>query len=720
MSPNHQISSLPPTRLPGNRQGADVRQLLNVILDRAWIILSVFVVVGLLTFGYLQRSPRIYAATATLQVEQQEQRILKFERVVQEDLRSLDILRTIVQTLKTRQLLERVAGTNNLATDARFVGLGKLPTDIPAMLDGMTTVRLRTGTRLIDVTVEHTSVDLAAKLANSIVEQFIRLGYEQEAAVSDVATENLMREAGRLKRKLRDSEIALQRYMEDSRSVSLQAKQDIVIPKLKDLSAKLTETKSARIRQEADYMAVKEAGTNVTGLLALSAVANDPTVTGLQLNISKLESDFATVKQRYRAEHPKYIQITTQLGEIRGSLNEAVLRVQQFLAANFESSKSAEHAFEAAVQEQEQAAMALNKQAIQYSVLSREVESDRSMYDAVLSRVKETSLTKDLASYKVRVVEPAVKPRFAIKPQKTSIMIRGLILGLVAGIGLAFGINSLDSSFKTADQVEEMIGLPVLGALPVVPDLEEAETQIVLDENSSAIHAEAFRSMRASLSMLGRTEERRVFLFTSAMPQEGKTFCSVNFAMSLAQQGLRTLLVDCDLRRPNVEKAMFGTRRSTCGVTDFLAGQKEFSSIVNSTGFSHELFFVGSGSHAPNPSELLAQGQFSQLIAEALKEFDRVVIDSAPLQAVSDTLLILQGVQTVSLTIRLGKTPRKSVMRSLQMLKHAGAPIAGVVLNFLKRQRGGGYYYNYYYAYGSREEHKETPKAERESHTVSL
>src|SRR5262249_55091826 len=149
---------------------------------------------------------------------------------------------------------------------------------------------------LIDVTVEHTDPELTALIANSLVKQFIRLGYEQDAAVSGFATENLMRESERLKRKLRESEMAVQRYVEDSRSVSLQERQDIVIPKLKDFSTRLTEAKSARIKQEADYLAAKEAGTNVNALLTLTAVANDPTVVGLQLNIAKLESDFATLK----------------------------------------------------------------------------------------------------------------------------------------------------------------------------------------------------------------------------------------------------------------------------------------------------------------------------------------------------------------------------------------------------------------------------------------
>ena len=557
--------------------------------------------------------------------------------------------------------------------------------------------------------VEHTNPEVTALVANALIRDFIRLGFDQDSAASDLASEHLQREAARLKPKLHESEMALQNYMAESKSVSLEDRQNIVVPKLKELSTKVNEGKYALIKQEADYLKFKELGTNTMALLSLSAVANDPTVLGLQLNIAKLESEFATLKQRYRAEHPKYLQMETQLTELRNAMTDAVLRVQQFMETAYTSAQASQKALEKALAEQEQAALELNKQAIQYSVLSREVQSDRAMYDAVLSRLKEMSLSKDLASYKVRIVESAFRPTYPIKPEKAKILMRGLMLGLLAGIGLALAINSLDNTFKTVDQAEEILGEPVIATIPEVRNLASAESQLVVEESSHSGEAEAFRNLRAALSMLGRTEDRRVFLFTSAMPQEGKTFCSINFAISLSQQGLRTVVIDCDLRRPNVEKAIFGGRKMHHGVTDYLTGQKTLDEVVKSGGHAN-FFYIGAGSHAPNPSELLAQGRFAKLIEEAATMFDRVIIDSAPIQAVSDTLLVLQGVQTICLTVRAGKTPRKAAMRALQTLQSSEVRVAGIILNCMKRRRGGSYYYNYYdYSY-----HDETDdKAEK-------
>jgi capsular exopolysaccharide synthesis family protein len=211
--------------------------------------------------------------------------------------------------------------------------------------------------------------------------------------------------------------------------------------------------------------------------------------------------------------------------------------------------------------------------------------------------------------------------------------------------------------------------------------------------------AEAFRTLRTALSMLGRVEDRRVFLFTSAMPAEGKTFCSLNYSASLAQMSLKTLLIDADLRRPAVEICLKGKEQGTAGVTDYLTGKKALLDVVQKTDLEN-LHFVSAGTTAPNPAELLAQDGLSAMIEDALRHYDRVVVDSAPIHAVSDTLLIVKSVQTVCLVVRAAKTSGRSVMRCIQLLQAAEAPLSGVILNRMPVRRGLGYgYYSPYYDY---------------------
>jgi len=314
----------------------------------------------------------------------------------------------------------------------------------------------------------------------------------------------------------------------------------------------------------------------------------------------------------------------------------------------------------------------------------------------------------------------------------------GLLGGLAVGLALVFGADALDRSIKTVDQAETTLGLPVFAAVPDTTDegpvsrlkrrskaFGRSNYRVVVETPESPA-AEAFRNLRAALSLLGPEAERKVSLFTSAVPNEGKSFTSANYSLALAQQGYRVLLIDGDLRRPNMHKIFrFANPRnnseedSTPGVTDCLVGEADVASaarripagefrlvdedieltgkILTATG--GQLSVLAGGRRAPNPAEILAGPFFGQLVAEAAQLFDRVVIDSAPILAVSDTLLMTPHVQTVCIVIRAAKTPRPAVRRAITLLAKSGIRPAGLVLNRLRRSRGVGYYY-YYASHG--------------------
>jgi capsular exopolysaccharide synthesis family protein len=314
----------------------------------------------------------------------------------------------------------------------------------------------------------------------------------------------------------------------------------------------------------------------------------------------------------------------------------------------------------------------------------------------------------------------------------------GLLAGLAIGLAFIFGADALDRSIKTVDQAEDTTGLPVFAAVPDTTDegpvsrlkrrskaLGGSNYRVVVETPQSPA-AEAFRNLRAALSLLGPEAARKVSLFTSAVPSEGKSFTSANYALALAQQGYRVLLIDGDLRRPNMHKIFrFPNARdnsnedSAPGVTDCLVGETDLASaarqipageiqlvdedieltgkILTATG--GQLYVLAGGRRAPNPAELLAGPFFGQLVAEASKLFDRVVIDSAPILAVSDTLLMTPYAQTVCIVVRAAKTPRPAVRRAIILLAKSGIRPAGLVLNRLRRSRGVGYYY-YYASHG--------------------
>ncbi len=678
----------------------DFRTLYHALLDKFWLVAICLVVALLLAAGYLHRAPNLYTSTATLLVEQGDEKVVNIQKVQQEDLRGLEVLRTIEQVLKSRTLLERVITSNALDKDPRFIPAGEPMSreQMVLMLNKMVDVRLRRFTRLIDVTVIHTDPKIAALVANSLMKEYMKQNLDQYSTASQGATEFLQEEAQRLKKKLEQSEQALQAYREKTKTISLEQRQDIVNPKLKELSGRLTDAKSKRVDLEAKLKQVKLFGTNVQALLVLSVVASDPIVMNIQANILKAESEFANLRQRYKDKHPKYLQAASQLEEWKNSLSEAVQNISQTVEASYESALIAEKELEKAVAEQEIIARELNRQLIEYNVLAREVESDKMFYDGVNSRLKETSLTKELPSNIVRVVQNANAPERPFSPSKKKILALGALAGLMVGVFIVIGLSALDRSVKTVDQAEEQIGLAVLSAIPEIKDVKDHPSILIAAEDAKSAGAEAFRSLRTSLRMLGREEDRRTFLFTSALPEEGKTFCAANYGLCLAQQGWRVLLIDGDLRRPAVEKAIIGKESHGLGVTDYLTGQKKLDEIIRSSN-RENFFYISAGTTAPNPAELLAQRNFDLLVDEALLNFDRVIVDSAPIHAVSDTLVMLNRIQTVCLVIRACKTPARSSVRAIQMLQKANTLPAGIVLNRLPRRRGPAGYYDPYYDY---------------------
>jgi receptor protein-tyrosine kinase len=279
------------------------------------------------------------------------------------------------------------------------------------------------------------------------------------------------------------------------------------------------------------------------------------------------------------------------------------------------------------------------------------------------------------------------------KPRKKLIFLIAFLVGMTAGGGVALGRVAIDRSLHTVDQVENFLSLPVLGSVPRDPTpVGTAEDCPVVREPHGAA-AENFRTLRTSLSLLTPPMERRVFLFTSAVPGEGKSFCATNYAIALSQQGLRTLLIDADMRLPALDRLFFNAQ-AHAGVADVLQDRVPLREAVQSTRLP-KLSVLTTGLRPKQPAELLASPRFTEMLREAAAEYDRVVIDTAPVLAVSDTLLLVRSVHSVILVLHAARTPRNAAARARQKLVDAGAPLAGVVLNQLPASSGRDYYYHY-------------------------
>jgi polysaccharide biosynthesis transport protein len=664
----------------------DFGHLYHLLLSKAWVII-LFVILCLgAAIAYLLWTPKIYESRAVIQVDQEAQKFVNTQNnSSNEEFKSVEELTTIAQTLMSDTVLLRVIKANELDKDPLFAppkkdGSAYLDSELVGRFKRNVTVGLRRGTRLIDVSVQDTDPKRAQQLAQSMVTEFISQIFDQKFTVSKAASDFLIQEADRLKEKLHKSEQALQQYREDHHAVSLEDRQNIIVEKLKELNLKVTQAKSERLKLEADVAIIKQGKANTPEkLLMLPSVAALPVV-------SELRHELADKESRYKAE--------SQLSGLQESLNRTLLNVGNMVIKSYEAAKNTEAMLTTALQEQEQAALELNKIAIPYNVLEREVESDRALYESILTGMKQTNLNQGLGQkFNIRVIEAPLVSASPVKPRKLMILALAILGGFVAGNALVIVIAMADSSIRNVNQVEEVLGLPVLTLVPR-SKRRHLDKEPVLTARPGSHEAEAFRSLRTALSFLGNQKDSKAVLFTSANPGEGKTYCSLNCGAALAQLGLRTLLIDADLRRPNLTKALLAGSRGP-GLSDCLTGNATFMDCCRPTA-TENLFILGAGERVSNPAELLASGDLVGLLKEAMLYFDRVVIDSAPVNAVSDTQLIAKEIESVCLVIRAGKTPQRAIVRACGLLERATHNPDAVVLNRVERRSRDDYYFARY------------------------
>jgi capsular exopolysaccharide synthesis family protein len=664
----------------------DFAHFYHLLLSKAWVIVLVIILSLTAAVAYLIWVPKIYESKAVIAVEQESPKVNNvqdFNADSAADINSPDFLKTIEQARLSQTLLLRIVKANGLDKDPIFAppkkdGTAYLDSELVGRFQSKVKVALRRGTRLVDVTVEDIDPKRAQQLAGSMVKEFIDQSFDQNVGLSETTTDYLREEANRLEVKLQSAEQAVQKFREDHNAVSLEDKQNIIVEKLKELNLKVTEAKSQRLKLETDVAIIKQGKANTPEeLLTLPSVAGLPVVAALRQELADKES-------RFKAQ--------SQLQGLQQSLNRTLVNVGNMVIKEYDAAKTTEAKLTAALQEQEQAALDLNKIAIPYNALVREVETDRALYESVITRMKVTNVAKGIWANNIRVIEtPLVSARPA-KPRKLLILALALVGGSVVGCGLVLGTDMADNSVRSIHHVENISGLSVLTSVPE-SRRKSIDKESALMSDPASYEAEAFRSLRTAISFMG-PEQRRTVLFTSANPAEGKSYCSLNYAVALAQTGLRTLLIDADLRRPNLSKIVL-PHTKTQGLTECLTLRSGILECSKPTEIEN-LFILPAGEKASKPAELLASCDFARLLKEAELHFDRIVLDSAPVNAVSDTQLIAKDIDSICFVVRAVKTPGRAIVRACALLAKTGSHPVGIVYNRMPRRSRDRYYFSEY------------------------
>jgi capsular exopolysaccharide synthesis family protein len=555
-------------------------------------------------------------------------------------------------------------------------------------------MKVRRGTRLIDIIAKSQDPQLARTIAQSFVDEYLHQDTDQRAGTSSMANNFLVREADGLKASLEVSEHTLQTYREDHHALSLEQSQNIVVDSLKDLNTRLGQARADRMKLEADYNQYKLIGDkDPKALMAIPSIATSTLVLDAQRLVNDQRGEIADLSRRYRAEHPKYIQAQSRLAQLQTDLDKTIVRVAGEVQTAWQSALDNEQKLDAALNQQVQASSNLNKVAIPYNVLLHNVEADRDLYQSILTRLKETDITKLIETAPIRLVETPRVTTKPVSPKVTLVLFVAVFFGLGTGVGICLLLHSMDTSLRSVDEAEQALGLPVIAAVPRLKKTKAAGAWkgMPMISEPFSVTAEAFRSLRTVLELKDITD-RQILLITSAVQNEGKTFCATNTAVALAQQGYRTLIIDTDLRNPSVAAALH-CADGVPGLADYLTGAIPLDHATQACGING-LTIITAGLGAHNPSELLSGYRLVRLFEDlAAAGFERVILDSAPVNAVSDALHLVKFATSTCLVIRAGHTSAKASQRAYAALAGARVLDTGIVLNCIPTMK--------YYTYGT-------------------
>ena len=675
----------------------DLRSWTFLIRERLVLIIAcISIAVGGAVY-YLSKAPKIYTAKGSIEVLPEAQRVLNDVKSFNPEASgSAEAVRTVENALKSQSLMLRVAKKNDLRKiHPRFKWDAKTGQDLTDsdVVEGMLaklTVAQRRGSKTIEVFVDDTDPIMAAKLTQSIMDEYISTRDEQQLGTQDEAIVILEKQRGDFETRLRNAENELQKLRQKHNTTDIDKNESTLKAQLEDINKQLTLAKTERVKLEGDLPILRHRSElTMEQLLALESVAKQPDVEESQKKIITAEAEFGSAKKVYLENHPKYKRAEITLKEYKDSLDKAVRKAATMFANSFEKAKLTEDALDKAVREQKEAAVKLSEIAIPFRSFSATVDDIRKSLSELNERIAQLRISSKVAARNVLVSESSIVPTLPSKP----VALKVIALAVAAGIGIAVTLiillKAFDNTILSIDQAETELSLPVLAAVPQAKG-KASKAQLVISDYPASREAEAFRCLRTAVSLANSDGMQKVILFTSAVPAEGKSYCSSNYAAALAQQGLRTLLIDCDLRRPALGR-VFPTKKDANGITDFLTGKSKFDECWHVTEVS-KLYFMPAGTKNANPAELLSGEVVAKILKEAARKFDRVIIDSAPVNAVSDTLLLAEHVDAVVFVVRARSTPVRATVRALQQLQQANGTPYGIVLNRLP-SRGANYYY---------------------------
>jgi len=702
---------------------------LLVLRKHQWLIVSfMLAVVTIVSIATFRMQP-VYVATTRIELGRENANILPFqgtdsydymldlENYIETQSKILTSETLALQTIRTGVLTGQTQFPNSdpsseaLATGS--LANQKPPPELGAFL-GSLSVRRVPNSRLMDISFEATSPELAAQVVNAHIRNFIDQNRRSHYDATTSATTWLTDQLDELKIKVKNSEDARLDYERKNQIWELDDKQNLTTQRLSEISRQLIEAQGDRMRKQSLFEFAQAGDADLVPQIRDSATVQD-----LLRRRSDLNGQYTEAINQYGPNFPKVLRLQSQLKEIDQNLDREKRAVLVRLGSEYHEAQQREALLVRTLDQQKSEANLMSGRMVQYNILKRDAEANKALYDGLLTKLKEAGISAALQSSNIRVVDPAMIPSYPSRPAKARNVTLAFLIGLVGGIALAILREYMDNTVKTPDDIETLARLPSLAVVPEFEDsngngrrrktLSEAignghsrQVELVAQHLPKSQMSEAFRALRTALLLSQAGHPPQVILVTSALPREGKTTAAANLAVTLAQLGDRTLLVDADLRKPGIGRLLNMNGGKHAGLSSYLAGVSSLDLVTVQHPSIANLSAIPTGPLPPNPADLLSSHRLADAITQLRSKFKFIVIDTPPVMAATDAVILSVKADGVLLVVRSGETPKEAFTRTRDLLVSVKCRLLGVVLNAVNSSAPDYYYsYRYYpYAYG--------------------
>ena len=713
-------------------QESSLREYLRVLIKRKWLVIScVLGIFAAVAIASLRQTP-IYEAAGQIAINKADSNVITFKdsmpvidyydqsdldtevRIIQSDLLALQVIRQLNLDKRPEFGGHPDQKQANLTADLLQTDSNRASAVLGAFHANLH-VSLIPNTRIIEIHYNSTDPQLSASVVNTLAATYVEQNFKTKFESTMQASDWLSKQLIDLQMKVETSQEKLVRYQKEHEILGNDEKQNITTEKLDEINKELTAAESDRMQKEAAYRQTQSSDPEaVAAAIIADSAGSSATTTGSRLldtlreQQASLRIQIAELSTQFGPSYPKVAQLNNQLKETEHQLQSEINKSVDHLRGQYMAALQRENLLRDSFERQKQEANKLNESAIEYSLLKRDVESNRTLYEGLLEKLKEAGVTAGLRSNNFRILSAARVPTAPVEPNIPRNLSFALVLGVITGVGLAFLLENMDNTVRTPEQAQTISALPSLGMIPLGSKTTargSGGARLALTSSKEAVEtvtqvrpqsqmAESYRALRTSLLLSNLGAPPKVIMVTSARPQEGKSTTSINTAIVLAQKGVRVLLVDADLRRPSIHKVLGMGPRS--GLSNVLTGSATLEQAITTSPILPNLAILTAGTPPPNPAELLASANMRDLLLQLRKDYDHIVLDTPPTLSVTDAVVLSPRADATILVIRSGHTTKQALRRARDILMQVNAHVAGVLLNAVDLTSPDYYYYYEY------------------------